>query len=56
MAKSTDGIEEGSFQTSGVNDPIDEPKQRGGDGSAVMEKPKSSTPNHHFAHKRPVTG
>jgi hypothetical protein len=62
MAKSTDGIEKGSFQTSGVNDDVQEgeAKPRGGNGSAKMTNPKmavnGSTPNHHFAHKRPVTG
>ena len=56
MAKSKDGIEVGSYQTSGINDPIDEPKQRGGNGSAVMDKPKGGTATHMFAHKRPVTG
>lgn len=57
MAKSTDGIEKGSYSTSGVNDEIDEPKQRGGDGSAKMEPARSaSIPSHHFAFKRPMTG
>jgi len=59
VAKSTDGIEVGSFSTSGVNDEMKdtEPKARGGDGSAVMAKPKMATnaPAHHFAHKRPMT-
>lgn len=60
MAKSKDGIEVGSYQTSGVNDDVmeGEAKQRGGNGSAVMDKPKMmpNAPPHHFAHKRPVTG
>jgi hypothetical protein len=44
-AKETTGIEKGSFQTSGVNDDVEqsEPKAHGG------------IPNHHFAHSRPVT-
>jgi hypothetical protein len=60
MAKSTDGIEVGSYQTSGVNDDVQEgeSKPRGGDGSAMMAKPKvmPNTPPHHFAHKRPMVG
>ena len=60
MAKSTDGIEVGSYQTSGVNDDVQdgESKPRGGNGSARMAKPKMTpnAPAHHFAHKRPVTG
>ena len=60
MAKSTDGIEVGSYSTSGVNDKADDPKQRGGDGSAKMSHPKmmvnGNAPPHHFAHKRPMTG
>jgi hypothetical protein len=59
MAKSTDGIEVGSYQTSGVNDDVQEgeAKPRGGNGSAVMAKPKmaSGMQPHHFAHKRPMT-
>ena len=68
MAKSTGGIEAGSYQTSGVNDPISEPKQRGGNGSARMMRDRDEdmaseakmrrdrpTP-HLFAHKMPVTG
>jgi hypothetical protein len=60
MAKSTDGIEVGSYQTSGVNDDVQEgeSKPRGGNGSATMAKPKmvANAASHHFAHKRPVTG
>jgi len=57
MAKSKDGIEVGSFSTSGENDKVETPKQRGGDGSAKMEPSRSaSVPNHHFAHKRPMVG
>lgn len=57
MVKSTDGIEPGEFQMSGVNDVSTEPKQRGGDGSAKMEPARSaSVPSHHFAFKRPMTG
>ena len=60
MAKSNGGIEVGSFQTSGADDDLEqeEPKQRGGDGSAVMNAPKQLNPNHphNYAHKRPMTG
>lgn len=57
MAKSKDGIETGSFQTSGVNDEMKdtEPKARGGNGSAVMAKSSKIAP-HMFAHKQPVCG
>jgi hypothetical protein len=56
MTKSKDGIEQGQYQTSGVNDDVmeGEAKPRGGDGSAVMKQSKAM-PSHHFAHKRPVT-
>jgi hypothetical protein len=53
MAKSTDGIEVGSYQTSGVNDDVKEgeAKQRGGNGSAkfnIYAHPRTA-----FAHKQP---
>ena len=55
MAKSTDGIEEGEFETSAKDGDLqqEESKQRGGEGSAksnIFAHPRSE-----FAHKRPVT-
>ena len=53
MAKSTDGIEEGEFETSGKDGELEqqESKQRGGDGSAksnIIAHPRTE-----FAHKQP---
>ena len=53
MVKSTDGIEEGEFATSGKDGELEqeESKQRGGDGSAkanLMAHPRTE-----FAHKQP---
>ena len=58
MAKSKDGIEVGEFEGPEKDAIASEPKQRGGDGSAVMSAPKQLNPNHphNFAHKRPMTG
>jgi hypothetical protein len=57
MAKLKDGIEVGEYQTSGVNDDVKEgeSKPRGGEGSAIMGKPKGGLQPHHFAHSQPVT-
>lgn len=55
MAKSTDGIEVGEYQTSGVNDDVQEgeAKPRGGEGSAKYNI--YAHPQTEFAHKRPMT-
>ena len=55
MAKSTDGIEAGEYETSGVNDDVKggEAKPRGGEGSAKSNI--YAHPRTEFAHKQPVT-
>lgn len=52
MTKSTDGIEVGEFEESGVNDKATEPKQRGGEGSAHSNM--CAYPCTEYAHKRPM--
>jgi hypothetical protein len=53
MAKSKDGIEVGGYQTSGADRDLqqDEPKQRGGEGSAKSNI--YAHPRDEFAHKQP---
>lgn len=51
MAKSTDGIEAGEYQTSGVNDDVSKSKERGGEGSAKSNL--VAHPRTEFAHKQP---
>lgn len=53
MAKSTDGIEVGEFETSGADNDLQqqESKQRGGEGSAKSNI--YAHPRTEFAHKQP---
>ena len=53
--KMTDGIEEGEYETSGVNDEVQtgESKPRGGNGSAKSNL--FAHPRTEFAHKQPLS-
>ena len=54
MTRTKDGIEVGEFEGSGVNDPVSESKQRGGEGSARSNM--IAHPMTEFAHKQPCCG